>query len=147
MTKDDEILRLRDRVLELEKENEDLKKTLNFARGVPAEIFVAELTGGVRGGYKDGHDVTTNSGHRLEVKLSHLNRPNSSKILRWNWDRLLGLNETKEYDFLVLMGEKDPRYEAQYPGLPYVCFSVPRRNTLHLTILMAAEMSMGGERL
>jgi hypothetical protein len=82
----------------------------------------------VRAGYKDGHDVTTRSGHRLEVKLSHLNSPTSSSTLRWNWERPLGRNETKEYDFLVLVGEKDPRYEAQYPtGLPYVCFMVPKR--------------------
>jgi hypothetical protein len=129
MTKDDEILSLKGRILELEKENEDLKKALNFPRGVQAEIFIAELTGGVRTGYKDGYDVTTNSGRRLEVKVSRLNRQTTSRTVRWNWDRLLGLNETKDYDFLVLMGEKDPRYEAQYPPeLPYVCFLVPKRD-------------------
>jgi hypothetical protein len=42
-------------------------------------------------------------------------------------DRLLGLNETKEYDFLVLVGEKDRTYDAQYPAdLDYVIFLVPR---------------------
>jgi hypothetical protein len=125
MTKDDEILTLKRRIFELEEENEALKKRLDFARGVPAEDFVAELTNGLRAGYKDGHDVTTEGGDHLEVKLSHLNST-SSKTLRWNWDNLLGHNGTKEYHFLVLVGEKDPRYEAQYPELPYVCFVVPR---------------------
>jgi hypothetical protein len=60
------------------------------------------------------------------VKLSHLQKPGSSRTRRWNWDRPLGLNETKEYDFLVLVGEKDPRYYAQYPDLDYVIFLVPR---------------------
>jgi hypothetical protein len=129
MTKDDEILRLRERIRVLEEENEVLKKRLSGARGVPAEIFVAELTDGKRTRYKDRHDVTTKSGQRLEVKQSHLNAPGPSNTRRWNWDRLLGLNETKEYDFLVLMGDKDPRFDAQYPAdLPWVCFLVPRRD-------------------
>lgn len=81
MTKDDEILRLKKRILELKEENEALKKRLNFARGVPAEACVAELTDGKRTAYKDRHDVTTKSGHRLEVKLSHLNSPSSSKFI------------------------------------------------------------------
>jgi hypothetical protein len=129
MNKDEVILRLKKRTSELEQENEALKKRLDFARGGPAEKFVAELTGGELTRYKDRHDVTTKSGHRLEVKLSHLNRPASSKTKRWNWDRILGLNETKEYDFLVLTGEKDERYKEQYPPcLPYVFFLVPRRD-------------------
>src|ERR1022692_1305274 len=88
MTKDDEILTLKKRIFDLEEENEALKKRLDFARGVPAEDFVAELTHGVRAGYKDGHDVTTEGGHRLEVKLSRLNHPGSSRTLRWTWDNL-----------------------------------------------------------
>jgi hypothetical protein len=127
MSKDDEILRLRDRILVLENENEVLKRKLNFMRGVPAEMFVAGLTEGKRTRYKDRHDVTATGGQRLEVKSSHLNLQERTKTKRWNWDRLLGLNETKEYDFLVLLGEKDPRFEEQYPAdLPYVCFLVPR---------------------
>jgi hypothetical protein len=128
MTKDAEILRLKERIFKLEKENAALKKRLDFARGVPAEDFIAELTRGKRSRYKDGHDVTTKGGYRLEVKSSNLHSPSSSKTLRWTWDNLLGLHETKQYDFLVLVGEKDPRYEEQYPEMPYVCFLVPRRD-------------------
>ena len=85
MTKDDEILRLKERIFELEEANEALKKRLDFARGVPAEDFVAELTHGVRdAGYKAGYDVTTEGGHHLEVKQSKLNHPGSSKLARWN---------------------------------------------------------------
>jgi len=133
MTNDDECQRFKKRIVELERENDELKQEndalrsrINFARGVPAEELIAKLTDGKRTGYKDRHDVTTRSGHRLEVKLSHLNNPSSSRTGRWNWDRLLGLNETKKYDFLVLMGVKDPRYHAQYPDLDYVIFLVPR---------------------
>jgi len=135
MTKDDEIQGLKKRILELERanhelkqDNEALRKRINFARGAPAEELIAKLTDGQRTGYKDRYDVTTMSGHRLEVKLSHLQTPSSSRTRRWNWERLLGLNETKQYDFLVLAGEKDPRYDAQYPDLPFVIFLVPRRD-------------------
>jgi hypothetical protein len=128
MTKDDEIMRLKERICKLEEDNKALKKKLDSARGVPAEDFIAELTHGQRSRYKDGHDITTEGGHRLEVKSSSLHSPSSSKTLRWTWDNLLGLHQTKQYDFLVLVGEKDPRYEEQYPELPYVCFLVPKRD-------------------
>jgi hypothetical protein len=124
-----QVLRLNERILELEKENEALKKRLSLARGVPAEVFIADLAGGERTkGYKDRYDVITKSGLRIEVKQSHLNSPGSTKTKRWNWDRLLGLNATKKYDLLALVGDKDHRYEAQYPELEYVCFLVPRRD-------------------
>jgi hypothetical protein len=67
----EEILKLKGRILELEAENEGLKKKLDRARGVPAEVLVAQMTGGKRTkGYKDSHDVTTKKGSRIEVKLS-----------------------------------------------------------------------------
>jgi hypothetical protein len=53
-----EALRLRERIRVLEEENEVLKKKLDLTRGVPAEIFVADLTEGNRTRYKDRHDVT-----------------------------------------------------------------------------------------
>src|SRR5262249_1522070 len=111
----EEIRALNERVAELESENTELKKRIESSRGVQAEMLVAELTGGARTRYKDRHDVTTRHGRRLEVKYSHLNIPaNVPHIKRWNWDRLFGDNDVKTYDFLVLIGEKDPRHEAQY---------------------------------
>ena len=95
--------------------NEALRKRLDFTRGRPAKDLVAELTCGVRARYKDGHDVTTASGHRLEVKLSRLNHPGSSRTLRWTWDNLPGHQGTKEYHFLVLTGEEDPRAPVAVP--------------------------------
>ena len=128
------MLKLEKRILGLENENEVLKneneflkKKLDRARGGPGEEYVAELTGGVRTKYKDGHDIKLPNGTRLEVKLSKPNTPSGSNTTRWVWSNLLGLNDTKAFDFLVLLGEKDPRYEKQYPSdLRYVCFLVPR---------------------
>ena len=67
----EEIWKLKGRIRELEEENEELKKKLDRARGVPAEVLVAQMTGGKRTeGYKHLHDVTTKKGNRIEVKLS-----------------------------------------------------------------------------
>jgi hypothetical protein len=146
VTKDDEIQGCKKRILELERENDELRKENaslrnkdNSRRGVPEEELIAKLTDGKRTRYKDGHDVTTKSGHLLEVKHSKVDRPGPSRTLRWTWAGVLGLNGTKKYDFLVLMGKKDPghpEYNAQYPDyavpkglealLDYVTFLVPR---------------------
>src|SRR5271154_2533427 len=94
---EEEILKLKERVRELEKK-------LDRARGVPAEDLVAEMTGGKRTeGYKDSHDVTTQKGNRIEVKLSKVHAQKFTSTKRWTWDSVLG---SKEYDFLVLAGEK-----------------------------------------
>jgi hypothetical protein len=119
---------------ELKRENEQLKKevelfrrTPTLAQGLKGEALIAKLTGGVRTGYKDPHDVTVKSGARLEVKYSHLNVPNGSKTKRWNWHSVLGSANNKKYDYLVLIGQKDLRYENQYPAdLADVFFLVPR---------------------
>lgn len=124
MTRDEEeVLKLKGRIRELEEENEELKKRLDRARGVPAEVLVAQMTGGKRTeGYKDSHDVTTKKGNRIEVKLSKVHVLKHTITKRWTWDRLLG---PKEYDFLVLAGEKDRGCEGYPPDLHYVFFLVP----------------------
>jgi hypothetical protein len=114
---EEEILKLKARIRELEEK-------LDRARGVPAEVLVAQMTGGKRTeGYKALHDVTTEKGSRIEVKLSKVHDYKSSKTKRWVWNNLVG---PKEYDFLILAGEKDPRCERYPPDLEYVFFLIPR---------------------
>lgn len=133
-TQEDEIVKLRERIRLLERENALLKKERDFfrrtptlAQGLRGETLIVKLTGGVPTGYKDPHDVTLKGGTRLEVKYSHVNAPNRSKTRRWNWHSVLGSANNKVYDYLVLVGEKDPRYDDQYPaGLASVIFLVPR---------------------
>jgi hypothetical protein len=123
-----------ERIRLLERENAQLKKELEFfrrtptlAQGLKGETLIANLTGGVTTGYKDPHDITVESGARLEVKFSHMNVPNNSATKRWNWHSVLGSAQNKKYDYLVLVGEKDLRYEDQYPAnLAFVFFLVPR---------------------
>jgi hypothetical protein len=126
------ILSERIRLLELEnallrKEVDFFRRTPTLAQGLKGETLIAKLTEGVRTGYKDPHDVTVKSGARLEVKYSHINTPNKSATRRWNWHSVLGMSNNKRYDYLVLVGEKDPRHDDQYPSeLDFVFFLVPR---------------------
>jgi len=135
-----EAIELSERIRLLELENARLREQLHFfqrtptlAQGIKGETLIAKLTGGVRTGYSEPHDLTVASGARLEVKISRLNKPNTSATLRWNWHNVLGNSNNKKYDYLVLIGEKDPRYENQYPrDLAYVLFLVPRSDVDHI---------------
>jgi hypothetical protein len=110
-------------ILALKNEIKALKTKIESARGAHIEELVKEWTEGTRMGYKDGHDVTTKNGTCLEVKYSEV-RTLENGVKRWNWDSILGQNETKKFHYLVLAGAKDDSYE--YPTLPYVFFIVPR---------------------
>jgi len=122
--KDEVILALEKENVALKNENKALKMQIEFARGVPVEELIKEWTEGTRMNYKDSHDVTTKNDTRLEVKYSKVHTLKDTTTKRWVWDSILGQNETKEFDYLVLAGSKNPRYE--YPDLPYVFFVVPR---------------------
>jgi hypothetical protein len=127
---ENEVLRLQARVRQLEAECEALKPF----DADHAEFLIAELTGGDKANHHDPHDVLLKNGLRLQAKYSHLNKPNLSKTKRWNWGKPLGLlDRTGDYDFLVLVGEKDNRYESQYPAdSRYVLFLVPREEVLRV---------------
>lgn len=132
-------MELSERIRLLERENALLRKERDFfrrtptlAQGLKGETLVATLTGGVLTGYKDPHDVTVTTGARIEVKYSHMNAPNPSATRRWNWHSVLGMSHNKKYDYLVLVGEKDPRFDDQYPAqLDCVFFLVPRSDVDH----------------
>ncbi len=94
---EEEIPERKGRIRDLEEETEELKKRRDRARGVPAEVLVAQMAGGKRTGvYKGLHDVTTKKGNRIEVKLSKVHDYKSTKTKRWVWDNIVG---PKKYDF------------------------------------------------
>jgi hypothetical protein len=137
MTKLGESLAHKDEVIQaLEKENEALKKEIKalktqieFQRGGPVVELIREWTEGTLTVYKDRYDATTKNGTRLEIKHSKVHTLKSG-VRRWTWSSILGMNEMKKFDYLVLAGLKDAHYE--YPDLPYVLFLVPRGNLDHI---------------
>jgi hypothetical protein len=76
--------------------------------------------------------MTSRAGYKIEVKLSKLNVPSKAapSTKRWTWAKPLGwLDKAKTYDYLILLGEKDVRYEEQYlDDSPYIAFLVPFKN-------------------
>ena len=120
---------LKARVAQLESELAFLKMYPTIAQGIKGEMLVCRLTGGTTTSYNLGHDVVTPDGARIEVKFSKIQRPNKrTTTRRWNWSNLLGWRDkSKNYDFLLLIGDKDPRFLSQYlnDGSPYVFFLIP----------------------
>jgi len=114
---------LRERIGHLEREIEHLRLHPTIASGFRGETLVAQLTEGTLTPYAEQHDLLVGSQVKIEVKFSKLNTPNlTSNTRRWNWGKPLGLfDQGKEFDFLVLVGEKDWNFPEQYlDSEPYV---------------------------
>lgn len=134
MDVDNEVFALNRRIDVLESEIARLRNELDFlkthpsiAQGIKGETLITQLLGGVGTSYSESYDVSTSAGLRIEVKFSKLNQPmKDSPTRRWNWSKPLGwLDKGKDYNYLLLIGEKDPRYLEDYSDkTPYVYFLV-----------------------
>ena len=128
--------RLQHRVGQLEQELEHLKTHPALARGFRGERLVARLTAGVLTAYAADHDVMLYNLIQIEVKTSKVQRvTKSGGHRRWQWCRPEGWQDKgKDYDLLVLIGEKDDRFPAQYlDGSPWVFFLVPHAEVATVT--------------
>lgn len=124
-----EVQSLTSRVAELESEVQFLRTHETIAQGMRGENFVSELTSGELTAYRAGFDVLVGGKTKVEVKFSNLRTPVAgSPTRRWQWFKPLGHQDYgKDYDLLLLMGEKDHRFKDQYLDTsPYVYFLVPR---------------------
>jgi hypothetical protein len=127
---------LRQQKIALEGEVNILRKKVAFfenhssiSQGIRGETLVALLIDGCISKDGSSYDVSSGKGLiRIEVKYSKLNvavqlRPTK----RWNWAKPFGESGDKEYDRLILIGEKDRRYFDAYldKETPYIIFDVP----------------------
>jgi len=121
------IQELEARVHHLEREVEFLRLHPKLAQGMKGERFICEITGGVATKLNAQFDITIQGCLKLEVKFSKLNTPSTQSTRRWTWSKPMGwLDKGKDYDFLLLVGEKDYRFGAQYlDDSPYVVFLIP----------------------
>lgn len=113
---------------QLEQEIEFLRAHPTLAQGLKGERFICDVTGGLATKLNAQFDITVGDDVKLEVKYSKLNVPaRSPATKRWSWSKPLGwLDKGKDYDFLLLVGEKDPRFPQQYlDDAPYVVFLIP----------------------
>lgn len=123
-----QIAELQAEVARLRNELEFLRTHTTIAQGIRGETLIAQAIGGTVTSYAEGYDVTTPDGVRIEIKCSKLNHPTkTSPTKRWNWSKPLGtMDRGKIYDYLVLIGEKDIRYErGVLDESPYVYFLIP----------------------
>jgi hypothetical protein len=131
---------LKTRVLELEIAVATLAAKLNSmqaAQTLQSLLVALESVDSI-----DVRVVTNNQ--RLKFKYSSLRTPVPSATTRgWQWARPLGYNNTgQDYDWLVLVGAKDPRFSDQYLDVSeFVFFLVPKADVF---ALMTPEKKSGG---
>ena len=104
-------------------------KTL--AAGLSGENHVVELIGGARTSHTASVDIICRNGTKVEVKLGKLSRPaprTSPDTLRWQWGKIFGEKNAKDFDYIVLVGESDLRFRELYKdrSSPYVLFLLNR---------------------
>ena len=103
-----------------------------MAQGLKGERLICDLTGSIATKLNASFDLTSRSGLKVEVKLSKLHTPvkTAPNTKRWTWTKPLGwLDKGKDYDYLILLGEKDHRYQELYlDDSPYVAFIVPLKD-------------------
>lgn len=125
------ISRLREENMHLRQENEFLKSYPTLVTGIKGETLIAKLTGGYLTEYATKHDVTLKNQVKIEVKYSnHREITNSNqrpKPHRWAWNKPEGHhNRGKDYDFLLLVGNKDYRFTEDYlDSSPFIYILIP----------------------
>lgn len=128
---------LRDRIKKLEKEIEFLTFHPTFAKGLKGERLICILTEGTLTKLQESYDITLKNRIKLEIKFSKLvkqGRTESCKTLRWHWGKPLGQDMRKNYDFLILVGEKDYRYDQYLDDTPYVFFLLPINKVKNISV-------------
>lgn len=128
---------LKRKIEELEQQLRFLTKHPSFIRGFSGETLVAQAVSGCRSGTTTSYDVRTSEVF-IEVKMSalHWNNRVGSSTRKWAWPRVFGNSNGKQYDFLILMGDTDRRWQQRYKDTssPYVFFCVPYNEVLPLTV-------------
>lgn len=132
-------------------ERDKLVKELTFLRtfpsilqGLKGEELVCKLSHGLSTKYAEKYDVILSNEVKIEVKYSKLHIPVSThSTKRWTWSKPLGsFDKGKDYDLLILIGERDDRFEDQYlDDSPYVFFLIPYKN---VESLMVKGRTVGG---
>lgn len=133
-----EVDRLASRIMELEKKFEFLETHTLLARGIRGESLISTIVSGTLTSYAASHDVETAGGCRLEVKYSALHthiKKYPDGASKWQWAKLLGEAGQKVFDYLLLVGEADRRFQRLYKDAssPYVIFCLPFSEIERLT--------------
>jgi len=91
-------------------ELERLKKIESLYFGIKTEFKISDLFPGssVTGITHSNGDIITVKGSRIEVKFSS-NHAHGESLARWEWLKIFGSSNKKEYDYLLLVGNINKR--------------------------------------
>ena len=129
---------LKSRIRELEAQINFLGQYRTLAAGIRGERLVAASTSGTFTPHTSPFDILGADGSRIEVKLAKKTAPVPAhpNHLRWQWGKVFGETGRKKYDYLLLIGEADQRYQQLYrdSSSPYVIFCLQMPDVSSLTI-------------
>ncbi len=106
---------LQQELLKCQRKIEELIDHPTLVAGLTGETLIASFVKGKLSDKGASYDFELINGDRVEIKLSKLNIPMKGyPTLRWTWDRVLTSDGgcAKDYKYLILIGEKDERYQS-----------------------------------
>jgi hypothetical protein len=130
----DEVERLRaenaalsSRVVALESQLSFLSQHRTLAAGLAGEQLISGFIGGSRTVHTASVDIIMDDGRKIEVKFAKLSYPaprSPSNPSRWQWGKIFGEKNKKDFDYIILVGDADPRFATEYkdPAAPFVIF-------------------------
>lgn len=125
------------RIADLESRLRFLSQHKTLAAGLSGEQLVSGIIGGVRTVHTASVDIIMDDGKKIEVKHSKLSYPSPNKPgnrARWQWGKIFGETNSKDFDFIILVGELDRRYITQYKDhdSPYVIFMLSAAQAMEI---------------
>jgi hypothetical protein len=116
--------------------------------GTAGEKFILQLTkGGIKIDHNASYDLVTKRDNKIELKTAQCLPVNKkmTPCYRWGWRYVIRPNKKRKYyDYLILIGEKDKRYnQNDLDRTPYVYFVlsyeqvkklVPTNDDAHLNL-------------
>jgi len=102
----------------LQESNRNLSRKLNellkhdtMLAGLKGEKLILDIAKGTSTKRGTPYDIKLHNGLKVEVKYSRVTEPvHGSTCRRWVWNGVIGEKHAKDYDILVLIGEKDGEY-------------------------------------
>lgn len=123
------IRKLKEQIKKLE---EELRKLRTKIIGTTGEDFIKRLSpGSMQIPHHASFDILTKGGVKIEVKTVRClpaNNKNPTPCCRWSWRSVIGQTKKKDYDYLILLGDKDKRYnQNDKDKTPYIYFLLTKK--------------------
>jgi hypothetical protein len=106
-----------------------LTRHTTIAQGIKGETISASITNAIRQNYGSAFDLLAKNNIRIEVKFSKISqRSYLHHQKRWAWGKIFGQSGQKDFDFILLVGEKDMRFADVYRDSEgvFVIFCIPK---------------------